>query len=97
MARGWEACWSRHCICAPLTFPHLAHPTTLLHTPAVAVYLLGKGGAFLMVLQLFMAVTASGSAEQMAVSSLVAYDVFKTYIKPDATGKQVCGCLSPCP
>ena len=34
--------------------------------PAVATHLLGAGGAFLIVLQLFMAVTASGSAEQSA-------------------------------
>lgn len=57
--------------------------------PAVAVFLMGKGGAFLMLLQLFMAVTASGAAEQIAVSSIIAYDVYKTYFKPDATGKQV--------
>ncbi|GAX77380.1 hypothetical protein CEUSTIGMA_g4826.t1 [Chlamydomonas eustigma] len=57
--------------------------------PAIAVFLLGQGGAFLMVLQLFMAVTASGSAEQIAVSSLIAYDVYKTYINPAATDKQV--------
>ena len=33
----------------------------------------------MLVLQLFMAVTASGAAEQMAVASLVAYDVYRTY------------------
>lgn len=34
-------------------------------------------GAFLLVFQLWMAVTASGSAEQIAVSSLIAYDVYR--------------------
>ncbi len=53
-----------------------------LTPPAVAVHLMGKGGAFLMVLQLFMAVTAAGSAEQIAVSSLAAYDIYKEYINP---------------
>ncbi len=43
--------------------------------PAVAVTLLGAGGGFLMVFQLWMAVTASGSAEQIAVSSLISYDL----------------------
>ena len=33
--------------------------------PAVAVHLMGGGGAFLIALMLFMAVTASGSAEQV--------------------------------
>jgi hypothetical protein len=49
----------------------------------------GKGGAFLLVLQLFMAVTAAGSAEQIAVSSLASYDIYKEYINPKATGKQM--------
>ena len=38
-----------------------------------------------------MAVTSSGSAEFVAVSSLLSYDVYKTYINPKANGKQVCG------
>ena len=45
--------------------------------PAVATMLMGGGGAFLMVFQLWMAVTASGSAEQIAVSSLISYDVYR--------------------
>ena len=57
--------------------------------PAVAAHTLGTGGAFLIVLQLFMAVTASGSAEQIAVASLFSYDIFKRYIKPNATGKDI--------
>lgn len=57
--------------------------------PALAVALLGKGGAFLMVLQLFMAVTASGSAEQIAVASLITYDVWKPYINRNASGPQL--------
>lgn len=57
--------------------------------PAVAVHLLGPGGAFLVTLQLFMAVTATGSAEQIAVASLFAYDVYKRYLKPNVTGKEL--------
>merc|ERR1719191_1644198 len=38
---------------------------------------------------LFMAITSTGSAEGIAVSSLVAYDIYKTYINPEATGKQI--------
>ena len=42
-----------------------------------------------MPLQLWMAVTASGSAEQIAVSSLIAYDVYRPYINPKANGRQM--------
>jgi len=57
--------------------------------PAVAVFLLGDGGAVLILIMLFMAVTSTGSAEQIAVSSLVSYDIYKTYINPKATGQQI--------
>ena len=38
---------------------------------------------------LFTAVTAAGSAQLISVSSLVTYDVFRTYIKPSSTGRQL--------
>jgi urea-proton symporter len=38
-----------------------------------------------MLVLLFMAVTSSTSAELIAVSSLLTFDVYKTYMKPDAT------------
>lgn len=57
--------------------------------PAVAVHLLGPGGAFLITFQLFMAVTATGSAEQIAVASIFSYDVWKRYIRTSVTGKEM--------
>ena len=48
-----------------------------------------QGGVILIVIVVFMAVTSSGSAELVAVSSLVSYDVYRTYINPKATGQQV--------
>lgn len=57
--------------------------------PAVAVHMMGDGGAYLVLVMLFMAVTSTGSAEQIAVSSLISYDVYKTYINPKATGAQL--------
>jgi hypothetical protein len=42
-----------------------------------------------MLLMVFMAVTSCGSAELIAVSSLLTYDVYRTYINPAATGEQV--------
>lgn len=57
--------------------------------PAVAVHLLGKAGAALILVMLFMAIVSTGSAESIAVSSLVAYDVYREYFNPEATGKQI--------
>ena len=42
-----------------------------------------------MLLLLFMAVTSSTSAELIAVSSLLTFDVYKTYLKPAATSRQL--------
>jgi Na+/proline symporter len=57
--------------------------------PAVATHLFGKSGSVMMAIMLFMAITSTGSAEGIAVSSLVAYDIYKTYVNPKATGNQV--------
>lgn len=57
--------------------------------PAVAVALMGKGGAFLMVLQLYMAVVGTACVEQIAVANIVAYDIYRPYINKNATGKQL--------
>jgi len=57
--------------------------------PAVATYLLGQTGSALILIMLFMAIVSTGSAESIAVSSLVAYDIYREYINPEATGKQI--------
>ncbi|KAG6553367.1 hypothetical protein Mapa_005102 [Marchantia paleacea] len=57
--------------------------------PATAVALMGKFGAVLLLTMLFMAVTSAGSAKLVAVSTLVTYDVYRTYINPKASGKQI--------
>ncbi|CAN8101909.1 unnamed protein product [Discula destructiva] len=85
--------------CAALTaspsFPTFPNPLSAaqngsgLSAPAMAIALLGKGGAGLLLLLLFMAVTSSTSAELIAVSSLITFDVYKTYIKPSATSDQL--------
>ncbi|KAI1077463.1 urea active transporter 1 [Whalleya microplaca] len=85
--------------CAALTatsaFPTFPNPLTTaqngagLSAPASAVALLGRGGAGLMLLLLFMAVTSATSAELIAVSSLITFDVYKTYVKPTATSGQL--------
>lgn len=85
--------------CAALTasptFPTFPNPLSTaqngagLSAPATAIALLGSGGAGLLLLLLFMAVTSSTSAELIAVSSLITFDVYKTYIKPSATSDQL--------
>ncbi|KAI3980425.1 hypothetical protein MKX01_038597 [Papaver californicum] len=57
--------------------------------PATAIALMGKGGSVLLLTMLFMAVTSARSSELIAVSSLCTYDIYWTYINPNATGKQI--------
>mmetsp|Transcript_89403 Transcript_89403/g.278178 ORF Transcript_89403/g.278178 Transcript_89403/m.278178 type:complete len:878 (+) Transcript_89403:65-2698(+) len=53
-------------------------------TPArVLQHVMGAGGAFILLLQLFMAITSTGSAEIIAVSSILTYDVYFEYINPE--------------
>lgn len=60
-----------------------------LTVPAAASVLMGEVGAVMVLTMLFMAVTSAGSAELIAVSSLITYDVYRTYKNPNATGKQL--------
>ena len=57
--------------------------------PAVATELLGDAGAALILIMLFMAIVSTGSAESIAVSSLIAYDIYCQYLNPEATGQQI--------
>lgn len=60
-----------------------------LVVPAAATALMGEVGAILVLTMLFMAVTSAGSAELIAVSSLITYDIYRTYKNPNASGKQL--------
>ena len=60
-----------------------------LTVPAAASVMMGEIGAIMVLVMLFMAVTSAGSAELIAVSSLITYDVYRTYKNPNATGKQL--------
>jgi len=57
--------------------------------PAVATELLGDAGAVLILIMLFMAIVSTGSAESIAVSSLIAYDIYRQYINPEADGPKI--------
>jgi Na+/proline symporter len=54
--------------------------------PCAAVALLRKGRAVRTCLIVFMAVTSASLPELIAVSSIFTYDIYHTYIKPDASG-----------
>jgi SSS family transporter len=78
-----------------LSGPALGLPITVgeagsgLVPPAVATHLFGEFGSIMMATMLFMAITSTGSAEGIAVSSLICYDVYLRYINPKATGPQI--------
>ncbi|KAK8847336.1 hypothetical protein IAR55_005193 [Kwoniella newhampshirensis] len=49
----------------------------------------GQSGAIAMLILLFLAVTSACSAEQIAVSSLLTYDVYGTYVNKNPSEKQI--------
>jgi Na+/proline symporter len=63
--------------------------TAGLTLPYAAVALLGSGGAVATLLIVFMAVTSAFSAQLIAVSSILTYDIYGTYINPKASGKRL--------
>lgn len=60
-----------------------------LAAPAAAAALMGKGGAAAMLVLLYLAVTSATSAQLIAVSSILTFDVWKVYINPGANTSQL--------
>ncbi|CCM04363.1 uncharacterized protein FIBRA_06535 [Fibroporia radiculosa] len=60
-----------------------------LPASAAAAALLGQSGAAALLIVLFLAVTSATSAELIAVSAVLTYDVYKKYINPKATETQI--------
>ncbi|OAL21890.1 hypothetical protein AYO20_11291 [Fonsecaea nubica] len=74
------------------TYPHKMTSSQIssgLSAPFGAAALLGKHGAVGLLITLFMAVTSSSSSELIATSSILTFDVYKVYIKPNATPKDL--------
>jgi urea-proton symporter len=74
------------------TYPDRLDPSDVsagLVLPAAAVAMMGKGGAAAALILVFMAVTSASSSELIAVSTLFTYDIYQTYIKPDASGRRL--------
>ncbi|GAA5852528.1 hypothetical protein JCM8547_002531 [Rhodosporidiobolus lusitaniae] len=59
-----------------------------LPAAAAASTLLKEGGAAMLLVLLFLAVTSAASAELCAVSTVCSYDIYVTYINPNASEKQ---------
>jgi hypothetical protein len=57
--------------------------------PYFAITIAGKGGAAAILLITFMAVTSTLSAQVIAVSSILSFDVYRTYFNRDATDHDV--------
>ena len=74
------------------TFPNgmtQAQISAGLSAPFAATALLGTSGAVALLIVLFMAVTSCLSAELIAVSSILTFDIYGTYIRPSATPDQL--------
>jgi SSS family transporter len=74
------------------TYPDRLSPADVsagLTLPAAAVALLGKSGAVASLAMVFMACTSAMSAQLIAVSSIITYDIYKTYVNQSATGKKL--------
>ncbi|XP_060064863.1 uncharacterized protein LOC132545205 [Ylistrum balloti] len=53
-----------------------------LVSPLVAEKVLGPAGGIMILCMVFMAVMSTGSGEVMAISSIIVYDFYQTYIRP---------------
>lgn len=59
-------------------------------TPArVLTQIMGSFGSFILLFQLFMAITSTGSAEIIAVSSILTYDVYYEYLNPELKSRRL--------
>jgi SSS family transporter len=54
-----------------------------------AQHLMGDSGSLLILVMVFMAIVSTGSAELIGVSSIIAYDVYRTYIHPECNGRDI--------
>ncbi|CAF3494771.1 unnamed protein product [Fusarium graminearum] len=74
------------------SYPNRMDPADVsagLVLPYAAVALLGKSGAIITLIMIFMAVTSAASAQLISVSSIFTYDIYQTYVNPQASGKRL--------
>ncbi|OTB03865.1 hypothetical protein M426DRAFT_73758 [Hypoxylon sp. CI-4A] len=63
--------------------------TSGLVLPYVVQAVAGKAGAGALLLTIFMACTSIASAQMIAISSIISFDIYGTYINKSATDKQL--------
>ncbi|KAI1843265.1 hypothetical protein JX265_012162 [Neoarthrinium moseri] len=74
------------------TFPSRMSTTEVsngLVLPYAAVAIAGRGGAAAVLLIIFMAVTSTISAQVIAVSSIITFDIYRQYFNREATDRDV--------
>ncbi|GJN69220.1 urea active transporter [Purpureocillium lilacinum] len=74
------------------TFPNRMSEADIsagLALPYGALALAGKGGAVAVCLMIFLACTSSFNSELVATSTIFTYDIYRTYFRPDASGKHL--------
>ncbi|GAV54274.1 hypothetical protein ZYGR_0AK07770 [Zygosaccharomyces rouxii] len=77
---------------ASVTYPHaLSDAEVNASLPVIygLAAIFGKSGAAAGLVMIFMSVTSATSAELIAFSSITTYDVYRTYVNPKATGKNL--------
>jgi len=60
--------------------------------PIVAELMMGSRGQMMVVLMIVMAVTSTGSAEVIAVTSILVYDIYQIYLKVSYYSFYLCMC-----
>ncbi|KAE8449346.1 hypothetical protein EG329_008247 [Mollisiaceae sp. DMI_Dod_QoI] len=74
------------------TYPRAMSPQEVsagLVLPYAAIAIAGKGGAIAVLLITFMAVTSTLSAQIIAVSSIISFDIYRRYINRSASDRDV--------
>ncbi|KAH6693533.1 urea active transporter [Plectosphaerella plurivora] len=74
------------------TYPRRMSGTEIgsgLVLPYAAVAIAGKGGAVAILLITFMAVTSTLSAQVIAVSSIISFDIYRQYVNKNASDRDV--------
>ncbi|XP_033744065.1 LOW QUALITY PROTEIN: uncharacterized protein LOC117329942 [Pecten maximus] len=75
---------------------HLLSPSQIdegLVSPLVAEKVLGPAGGIMILCMVFMAVMSTGSGEVMAISSIIVYDFYQTYVRPFRENLQSAHCV----
>ncbi|KAK3575937.1 hypothetical protein CHS0354_001140 [Potamilus streckersoni] len=75
---------------------HMLEPGQIdagLVTPLIAEKLLGSAGGILVLTMGAMALMSTGSGEVMAISSIVVYDIYQTYVHPFRKGLTEVDCV----